>query len=225
MTVEPFGDSGVLAVLGDAIDLETTRRAWQIAALARERFGARALDVVPAYTSVLVRFDPRETDLGIALATLRGAVTDGGRAVVLTPRRITVGVCFGGEHGADLDETARAAGMKSSEYVKALTALTFHVAFLGFIAGFPYLIGLPEQLAAPRLAKPRDRVPAGSVAIAGMQCGIYPKVSPGGWRLLGATKAVVFDPMREQPALFAPGDEVRLRRVGRIDDALAEVAW
>jgi KipI family sensor histidine kinase inhibitor len=134
-------------------------------------------------------------------------------------------VLFGDEHGIDLDATAQAVGLRSDEYVKALCAAQFHVAFLGFLAGFPYLLGLPESLSLPRLASPRDRVPAGSVAIAGGQCGIYPRSSPGGWRLLGTTRAALFDPAHELPSLFAPGDEVRFRRVARERDALAEVSW
>jgi len=225
MTVQPCGDSAVIAVLGERIDETTVRRVWQVSALARERFGSKALDVVPAYASVLVRFDPRELDMAIALATLHGAVDDGGRSIELRPRRITVGVLFGDEHGIDLDATAQAVGLRSDEYVKALCAVQFYVAFLGFLAGFPYLLGLPESLPLPRLASPRDRVPAGSVAIAGGQCGIYPRSSPGGWRLLGTTQAPLFDSAHEMPSLFAPGDEVRFRRVARESDALAEVCW
>jgi len=201
------------------------RRVWSVCALARERFGDAALDVVGAYASVLVRFDPARLDLAIALACLRGCAQEGEERIVLTPRRIRVGVCFGGEHGADLDDTATEVGTNAKDYVKALCAAQFHVAFLGFIAGFPYLLGLPPELGAPRRATPRDRVPAGSVAVAGTQCGIYPTASPGGWRLIGTTSAAIFDPSREQPALFAPGDEVRFEAVSRIGDAVAEVAW
>ncbi|MBV8365435.1 MAG: 5-oxoprolinase subunit PxpB, partial [Candidatus Eremiobacteraeota bacterium] len=211
VSVAPCGDSAVIAVLGERIDEPTLERVWQVSALARERFGAKALDIVPAYASVLVRFDPRELDLAIALATLHGAVEDGGRSIELRPRRITVGVLFGGERGVDLEETARIVRLSSDEYIRALCAVRFRVAFLGFLAGFPYLLGLPQALSVPRLASPRDRVPPGSVAIAGGQCGIYPRSSPGGWRLLGTTHAPLFDAAREAPALFAPGDEVRFR--------------
>lgn len=225
MRVEPAGDAAVIAVIGDTIEISTVRRVWAVAALARERFGDAALDVTPAYTSVLVRIDPLRLDLALALACLRGVVAESGAHVVLTPRRIRVGACFGDEHGTDLEETAREVDLSPAAYVKAFCAADYRVAFLGFIAGFPYLLGLPAQLGAPRMPSPRDRVPAGSVAIAGTQCGIYPRVSPGGWRLLGATQAAIFDPMREPAALFAPGDEVRFASVKRIADAGAEVGW
>jgi KipI family sensor histidine kinase inhibitor len=225
VTVEPAGDAAVIAKLGDTIDLATTRRAWAVAALARERFGESALDVVAAYASVLVRVDLSRLDLALALACLRGVVDESDDHVILTPRRIRVGVRFGGEYGEDLDETASESGLATAAYLKQLCAAEYRVAFLGFIAGFPYLMGLPAQLGAPRLATPRDRVPAGSVAIAGTQCGIYPRLSPGGWRLLGQTRATVFDPLREPAALFAPGDEVRFAPVKKIADAMAELAW
>jgi len=223
--IEPAGDSAVIAILGDVIDLATVRRVWSVAALARERFGDAALDVVGAYASVLVRFDPARLDLAIALACLRGCAQEGEERIVLTPRRIRVGVCFGEDHGVDLQDTAAEVGTSAKEYVRTLCAAQFHVAFLGFIAGFPYLLGLPPELGAPRRPAPRDRVPAGSVAVAGTQCGIYPTASPGGWRLIGTTSAAIFDPAHEPPALFAPGDEVRFAAVSRVGDAVAEVAW
>ena len=80
---------------------------------------------------------------------------------------------------------------------------------IGFAPGFPYLLGLDPALALPRLATPRTRVPAGAVAIGGAQAGIYPRESPGGWRLLGRTPRVLFDASRPQPALLQPGDRVR----------------
>jgi KipI family sensor histidine kinase inhibitor len=225
MKIEPVGDAAAIAILGDSIELATVRRVWALSALVRERLGSSALDVVPAYASVLVRFDPSTTNLAHVMACLRGAVQDSGDAIALTPRRIVIGACFGGEHGVDLDELAAAADLKPARYLERFCAAEYRVAFLGFIAGFPYLIGLPAELAAARLATPRDRVPAGSVGIAGAQCGIYPRMSPGGWRLIGQTEATVFNPAHEPAALFAPGDLVRFERAKNIEAAIAQVNW
>jgi KipI family sensor histidine kinase inhibitor len=225
MRIEPVGDAAAIVILGDVIDLSTVRRVWALNALLRERLGASALDVVPAYASVLVRFDPAATNLAHVMACLRGAVQDSGDAISLTPRRILVAACFGGEHGADLEKIATAADLTPARFVKGFCAAEYRVAFLGFIAGFPYLMGLPDELAVPRLATPRDRVPAGSVGIAGAQCGIYPRASPGGWRLIGQTKAAIFDTAHEPAALFAPGDVVRFEPVTSLDAAIAEVSW
>ena len=223
--IEPVGDAAAIAVLGDVVDPVTVRRVWAMTALARERLGTAVLDVVPSYTSVFVRFDPAATNLGLIMACLRGAADDAGDSITLTPRRIRIGACFGGERGADLEETARGAGLSAADFVERFCAAEYHVAFLGFLAGFPYLMGLPPELATPRRSTPRDRVPAGRVAIAGTQCGIYPRISPGGWQIVANTAAVVFDPAREPAALFAPGDEVRFESVKHAGDAVAEVSW
>ena len=212
-----------MATLGEGIDLATVRSAWHIAELVRERMGDRALDVVPAYASVLVRFDPARVDLAHVMACLRGALAAQGSIGGSRVRTLRVGVRFGGEFGADLDDASATAGVEPDRYIAKFCAAEYRVAFIGFIAGFPYLVGLPDELSVPRRPAPRDRVPAGSVAIAGTQCGIYPRVSPGGWRLLGATRATIFDPTRTPPALFTPGDRVRFEPVGRIEDAHAEI--
>jgi len=225
MKIEPVGDAAAIAILGESVDLATVRRVWAVAALARERLGASALDVVPAYASVLVRFDPATTNLAHVMACLRGAAHDGVDAVTLAPRRIVVGACFGGDHGVDLEELASGAGLTPARFIERFCTAEYRVAFLGFLAGFPYLMGLPLELAAARRPAPRDRVPAGSVAIAGTQCGIYPRVSPGGWRLIAQTNAVVFDLAREPAALFAPGDKVRFEPCKSLDTAVAEVMW
>jgi 5-oxoprolinase (ATP-hydrolysing) subunit B len=223
--IEPVGDAAAIAIIGDTIDIATVRRVWALAALARDRLGASALDVVPAYASVLVRFDPATSSLAHVIACLRGSAQESDEAVVLTPRSIMVAACFDGDHGVDLEETAKAAGLTPALFIKRFCAAEYRVAFLGFLAGFPYLMGLPGELAVPRRPSPRDRVPAGSVAIAGTQCGIYPRVSPGGWRLIAQTNAAVFDPAREPAALFAPGDVVRFEPARSLDTAIAEVAW
>jgi KipI family sensor histidine kinase inhibitor len=104
---------------------------------------------------------------------------------------------------------AQQAGMDMAAYISSHSAVEYTVAFLGFQPGFPYLRGLPSGLRAPRRASPRVRVPAGSVAVGGGYCGIYPASGPGGWHLVGHTDAVLFDPLRAAPALLLPGDRVR----------------
>src|SRR5262249_33523724 len=114
-----------------------------------------------------------------------------------------------GDDGPDLLEVARLTGLPPEEVVRRHVAATYRVYFLGFLAGFPYLGGLPSELAVPRLAAPRTHVPAGSVALAERQTGIYPVPSPGGWRLIGRTPLRLFDPAANPPALLRPGDRVR----------------
>ena len=118
-------------------------------------------------------------------------------------------VSYGGKAGPDLAALAERADLSQQDWIAQHAAAEYRVAFLGFQPGFPYLAGLPEKLRAPRLAEPRVRVPAGSLAIGGSYAGIYPKTGPGGWQVVGVTEAVLFDPRQSSPALFAPGDRVR----------------
>ena len=111
--------------------------------------------------------------------------------------------------GPDLGLVARLWEVSVDEVVRRHTSLTFTSAFCGFAPGFAYLTGLPPEWWLPRLDDPRARVPAGSVAIAGEWCGVYPTASPGGWLLLGATGITLWDPTAAEPALLAPGTQVR----------------
>ncbi len=124
------------------------------------------------------------------------------------PREVTLDVRYDGE---DLSLIAADAGVSPEAVVSLHTEAVYTVAFTGFAPGFGYLTGLPPQLRQPRLESPRTRVPAGSVGLAGEFTGVYPRESPGGWRLLGHTSATLFDPHADPPALFAPGDRVRFR--------------
>lgn len=167
------------------------------------------VEVVPGARTVLIAARPGTRALEQARRLVESADLDGGDGG--EPREITIDVRYDGE---DLDLVARTAGITAAEVVELHTGVTYTVAFTGFAPGFGYLTGLPEPLRQSRLDTPRTRVPAGSVAIAGEFTGVYPRSSPGGWRLLGHTDAVLFDSRAERPALLAPGDRVRFRRIG-----------
>jgi len=172
------------------------------AALSRQNL-SEIEDIIPADGSILLilrRGEAASTALREALvaATADAPVTGG------TLHEIAVEY-----DGPDLAGLAAQAGMDVAMYISNHSAAEFTVAFLGFQPGFPYLQGLPPALQAPRRASPRVRVAAGSVAIGGGYCGIYPASGPGGWHLIGRTDAVLFDPQRAAPALLVPGDRVR----------------
>jgi inhibitor of KinA len=122
---------------------------------------------------------------------------------------VVIPVCYGGEYGPDLEEMARRCGLTREEVIALHSSSLYTVAMIGFVPGFPYLNGLPQQLESPRRSEPRLSVAAGSVGIAGRQSGIYPLQSPGGWQLIGRTPSRIFDPMREKPSLLEPGDQIR----------------
>src|SRR5262249_7548668 len=124
-------------------------------------------------------------------------------------------VCYEGEFAPDLPEVARLTGLACDDVVALHSSARYHVYMLGFLPGFPYLGGLPAELALPRRGGPRGRVPAGSIAIATMLAAIYPYESPGGWHLIGTTPLRLFDLARTPPALLSPGDAVRFVPVAR----------
>ncbi|MNC43291.1 Kinase A inhibitor [compost metagenome] len=130
------------------------------------------------------------------------------------PRLIEIPVRYGGRWGPDLEEAASLCGLTPAEWVRLHSGAEYRVLMVGFVPGFPYLDGLPEQLAVSRLATPRLKVPAGSVAVGGSQTGIYPLESPGGWRLVGWTPLALFRPGLEEPSLLRAGDRVRFVPVG-----------
>lgn len=163
-------------------------------------------DMVPADGNLLLVFRRGKVASAELLAALAAPLPN---AQATRGASHTIAVEYGGTAGADLYALAQQAGMDIATYIERHSAVEYTVAFLGFQPGFPYLRGLPPALHAPRRATPRVRVPAGSVAIGGDYCGVYPAGGPGGWHIIGRTDAVLFDPQRPAPALLLPGDRVR----------------
>ena len=199
--VRRFGDTALLVELDDALAAQALA-----AALATDPVpGVEA--AVPGLRSVLIELRDDADDIG---AVERAILARLARDVAPPPGRLrTVPVVYGGEHGPDLADVAAARGMTANEYARRHAATELRVLFCGFAAGFAYLGDLPDDLRVPRLATPRTRTPAGSVAVAGTMSGIYPAPLPGGWRIIGRTPVRVFDPWRDPPAWLAPGDRVR----------------
>lgn len=210
MKVRHCGDSLLLIELEAVIDPIVNERAIQLAARIRER-GARGVrDVAPGYCTVGVHFDPLQTDLG----ALEEAITRECAAIaridtVADRPAIEIPVRYGGEEGPDLEAVAAFAGCSAQDVIARHAARVYRVYMLGFVPGFAYMGLVDPTIAAPRHRVPRERVPAGSVGIAGGQTGVYPVPSPGGWQLVGRTDTVMFDAARERPNLLAPGDLVR----------------
>lgn len=192
------------------IDDATNARVHRIAARIRADAPAWLRDLVPAYASLAVFFDPDAIDAGTVERWLDARLAgDDGTTAATAPRCIEIPVVYGGDFGEDLDSAAQELGITADALAARHAAGTYTVAMIGFAPGFPYLSGLDPALALPRLVTPRTRVPAGSVAIGGAQTGLYPRASPGGWRLIGRTPLRLFDPMRASPSLLVPGDRVR----------------
>lgn len=195
----------------------------RFAARLRSAAPAWLRDLVPAYVSLAVFFDPERIDADDARAWIAAQNADDPEVPASPPRIVEIPVRYGGAFGADLDAAAAGLGLTPDTLAARHRAPLYTVAMIGFAPGFPYLSGLDPALALPRLATPRTRVPAGSVGIGGAQTGIYPRESPGGWRLIGRTPLTLFDPRRASPSLLAPGDRVRFVAID--DDAFARLAF
>jgi len=208
VTIRPASDASLLVSFGDSISLEAHHQVLRLAqALADMPLGVRNLH--PAFASVLVDFDPRRCTQAQIESLIRERLAASETISHGERRLIEIPVRYGGEFGPDLAEVARHTGLSPERVVELHSSAEYLVYFLGFSPGFPYLGGMPPELATPRLPAPRRRVPAGSVAIGGAQTGIYPLESPGGWRLIGRTPLRLFDAAAEPPALLAIGDRVR----------------
>lgn len=214
--IEPLGEGCALVRLGNGIDPNLNRSAVALAkSISSKGFGG-LIEAVPAYDSVAVYFDPRHlaetqgekspfefvTDAVVQIAS------EGWPSDLEAGRHLEIPVKFGGEAGPDLEGAASRSGLDMDEVIRIFTSSTYRVYMLGFLPGFPYMATVDERIAVPRLETPRTSVPAGSVGIAGNQTGIYPFESPGGWQIIGATSLTIFDPYRNEPAMFRPGDEV-----------------
>ncbi len=175
----------------------------------------------PAFGSATVWYDPDRIAFA-ELALLLAALAEAPEAKTQAGALFEIPFCAEGDFAPDLDEVARLKGLTAQDWLKNFGEVTLEVYMLGFQPGFAYLGVLPEALSVPRLATPRPKIPAGSVAIANSMCAAYPNQSPGGWRLIGRTPAPLFDVTNDaRPALLAPGDRVRWRAVSRPEyDAL-----
>ncbi|HMI50240.1 MAG TPA: 5-oxoprolinase subunit PxpB [Candidatus Saccharimonadales bacterium] len=206
-------DQSLVVYLGDAISQETNEKVRKLLLLLEAEPIPNVTNLHPGYCSVLVSFDGlrlRHEDLQEILETyLRRIAT----IALPRPRVVEIPVCYGGRLGPDLQDVAELHGLTVAQVIELHVSVEYLVYFLGFVPGFGYLGELPEALVTPRLAAPRRVVPAGSVAIAGNQTGVYPFATPGGWRLLGQTPLAMFRADRQPMSYLRIGDRVRFRAI------------
>jgi inhibitor of KinA len=212
--IVPAGDAAWLVEWPARIDPAISGRAVAFAAEARHLDPA-VRDVVVGYCSVTVYFDPLRIDGGDLESQLRRLASNAPDLGETNIAEIDVDVCYGGEFGPDLADVAARVGISEQEVIGLHAERTYRVYVVGFIPGFPYMASVDEKLALPRRSTPRTRVPAGSVAIAAGQTGIYPRETPGGWHLIGRTHVKPYDRSRSNPFLFKPGDRVRFHSIDR----------
>jgi len=204
--IRPFGEAALL------VDTGSAERAQALAAAVRDAPIRGVVASVPGLETVLVELDPLAADVDAVRVELERRLAMPA-ALLVTGRVRVIPVVYGGEMGPDLPDVAALSGLSIADVVARHAETDLLVLFDGFAPGFAYLGELPSDLRVPRLDTPRTRTPAGSVAIAGAMSGIYPAALPGGWRVIGRTPIVLFDPRRDPPAYLLPGDRVRFEPI------------
>jgi len=210
-------DQSLLVSFGETIEPELHANVVKLLRLLQAEPIEGIRNLHPAYSSLLIKFDPLQVDHAEVRTRVISYLARLGEAPLAAPREIEIPVCYGGEFGPDLDDVAAMHGITSEQAVELHCSARYIVYFFGFAPGFGYLGGLPSALATPRLETPRAKVPPGSVGIGGKQTGVYPLETPGGWRLIGRTPLTMFrrDESVERMNLLQIGDQVRFRPIAK----------
>lgn len=201
----PHGDRAVDIVFENRISPAINRRVIALDAAIRSGAPEGIIGCIPAYRTLTVEYDPMRITYGQVCLFLRSISETAD--LPQQGRLVRIPVLYGGAYGPDLDAVAVHAGLSVQETVRRHAEPEYHVYLIGFLPGFPYLGGLDPKLACPRKATPRLRVEGGSVGIAGLQTGVYPESSPGGWNIIGRTPIKLFD--EKTLSLLSAGDRVK----------------
>lgn len=203
------GDSALLIEFEQKIAPEINAQITAFVHLLKEQHIEGVTDLIPAFASLLINYDPRVIGYKDLKARIEELLKIEVSEEASEARVFEIPVCYGGEYGPDIANIAENAGLSEQEVIDIHCSKDYLIYMLGFLPGFVYLGGLDERIHTPRLANPRISIPAGSVGIAASQTGIYPLNSPGGWQLLGMTPVKTYDPERETPILVEAGDYIR----------------
>ena len=222
--IAPLGDAAVRVECGTPDDPATAARVHRLATALKAQLLRGVTDVVPAYSVVVVYYNPSEVPTSgqqLAWEQVAQWVEQRTHAAVdveqLPAREFVIPVCYGNEFGPDIESVAKQNHLSVDEVIRRHSLAIYKVRAVGFSPGFPYLEGLPAELHAPRRATPRTVVPAGSVGIGGGQSGIYPLASPGGWNLVGRTPLRLFRAELSPAAMLGTGDTIRFKPIGQVE--------
>ncbi|QTN00448.1 5-oxoprolinase subunit PxpB [Sediminibacillus dalangtanensis] len=214
----PLSESAILIDFGEPISVEKNMYIHQLtAALNAEPFPG-FIEVVPAYTTLTVYYDPLAADSSNPYHHTCTRIEHAAHTLKtdkLETKTIELPVCYDPEFALDITEVANHNGLSPEEVIERHTTQVYHVYFIGFAPGFPFLGGLDSTIATPRKQSPRRETPAGSVGIAGRQTGVYPIDIPGGWQIIGRTPRQLLHLNDRSPALLQPGDKVRFHAISK----------
>jgi inhibitor of KinA len=213
--VVPLGDMAVRIPFGDKIDEGTNGRIRQFINKLEKAKVCGVIEWVPAYTSVAIYYEPDRISYAALCKELEKIYLSSEKFNQDKPVVFEIPVCYGGEMGPDLAYVAEYHGLNEQEIIKLHANREYLIFMMGFIPGFPYLGGLPDKIAVPRLENPRKSVLPGSVGIGGNQTGIYPADVPSGWRIIGVTPVRLFEPENKEPFLLSAWNYIKFMPIDK----------
>jgi len=220
--VYPLGDTAIVLEFGNTIHYDIHKKVGAFSASLAQHAFPGMIEYVPAFTTITIFYDPWIISKYGKLDAYQEIVSIINQLAINVrekeesiARLIHIPVCYGREFGPDLADAARHSSLAIEQVIAIHSNVEYLVYMIGFAPGFPYLGGMDERIAMPRKATPRHLIPAGSVGIAGLQTGVYPIETPGGWQLIGRTPISLFDPLRHPPTLLQAGDKIRFIPITR----------
>ena len=218
ITYSPLGDEAIVIEVGSEITKETTNLVRSITRQLEKATIDAIVEVIPAFTTVTVLYEITEIfkykDIKKLLERLLVEIKE---SDTVAQRTIEIPVCYGGEYGPDLEIVALHNKLTVEEVIEIHSNGTYEVNMIGFAPGFPFIGGMAESIATPRKTTPRLRIPERTVGIAGMQTGVYPIETPGGWQLIGRTPMDLFLPNEEIPSLLQAGDRIVFKPISKLE--------
>lgn len=213
MRILTVGDCAVSVEFGQEISLEINHKVMALKMVLEQKPIRGIVELIPAYCSLLIQYDPMDLRYGQLRDRLEALVTQLDEVEMPPKQVVEIPVAYGGEYGPDLGEVARAHNISEEDVIKLHSEPEYPIYMLGFVAGFPYLGGMNKAIATPRKKSPRLKIEAGSVGIAGEQTGIYSVESPGGWQIIGRTPLKLYDVNRNEPVLLKAGQYIKFKPI------------
>ncbi|MEI4526894.1 5-oxoprolinase subunit PxpB [Priestia megaterium] len=227
--ISPLGDSALVITFGDSIQYDIHKQIKTCKDSIELNPFPGFVECVPAFTNLTIFYNPLEvvaavekkqkkefvSPFEVVSSIIQSKLENEQTEKELNHRTVSIPVCYGGEYGPDLEYVARLHNLTPEEVISIHSEGEYLAYMIGFAPGFPFLGGLSEKIATPRRPSPRTSIPAGSVGIAGMQTGVYPISTPGGWQLIGQTPIKLFLPEQNPPSLLQAGDIVKFEPISK----------
>jgi len=211
------GDKALVIEFGDSIEEAINAKIRSIT-LAIEKEGIIGIiETIPTYRSLMVIYEPMILELEDLIDKVKAIEAKMGEMKLPDAKVIEIPTLYGGEYGPDIEFVAEQNNISIDDVIKIHASRSYLIYMIGFTPGFPYLGGMDDKIATPRLQTPRTKIPVGSVGIAGKQTGIYPIESPGGWQLIGRTPVKLYDPYRKDPVLLNAGDYIKFVQIDEVE--------